>query len=153
MDSYVHPNGGPGHSYLTTMPTDALRLFRDIAEETEEFGFDKAKSLFIEQGAKFRAMMKSKGFKSVAAPGFESPGVVVMYTKDATMMKKLKENGIQAAAGVPFKLGEESVVWDKGLGTFRIGLFGLDKIYDVPNTIRKFEVVIDKILGQSKSKL
>ena len=77
MDSY---NAG-GFAYYTTMPTDALNLFRDAALETKELGFGKAKQLAWDLGNECRDMMKSKGLRTVSAPGYEAPGVNVWYTQ------------------------------------------------------------------------
>ena len=119
MDSYV--NGG--FAYYTTMPTDALNLFRDAALETKEMGFKKAADAAWALGAECRTMMKSKGLRTVSAPGFEAPGVSVWYTDQPDMFAKFKSKGFQIAAGVPFMINEPA-----GNFTFRIGLFGLDKI-------------------------
>jgi len=131
-----------GFGYYTTMPTDALTTFRDVMQETQVFGLGKAKAEFVRLGAEVRAMMLRKGFKSVATDGFKAPGVVVSYTTDPQMFAKFKKVGLQTAAGVPFMLDEPS-----GMLTFRIGLFGLDKVLDVNSTVATLEKAIDSILA------
>ena len=138
MQAYV----GGGHAYHSTMPTDALSVFRDRMIETREFGFDLARERQWELGTKVRALVARHGFKSVAAPGFEAPGVVVSYTKDPEFQngKKFMAEGMQIAAGVPLMCDEPA-----DFRTFRIGLFGLDKLGDVDATVAKLETVLDKI--------
>lgn len=139
MQAYV----GGGHAYHSTMPTDALKVFRDRMVETRDFGFDLARERQWELGRKVRALLAANGFKSVAAPGFEAPGVVVSYTKDPEFQngRKFIAEGMQIAAGVPLMCDEPA-----DFRTFRIGLFGLDKLGDVDGTVAKLETVLDKLL-------
>ena len=137
MDSYV--NGG--FAYYTTMPTDALNLFRDAALETKEMGFKKAADAAWALGNECRDMMKSKGLRTVSAPGFEAPGVSVWYTDQPDMFNKFKAKGFQIAAGVPFMINEPA-----GNFTFRIGLFGLDKIQNKEKTIKTLEATLETLL-------
>jgi len=124
---------GGGHAYHATMPTDALSRLRDTMLETESMGFDNAKALQQEQGDKVRALLEGRGFKSVAAIGFQAPGVVVSYTEDAGIQsaKKFIDLGLQTAAGVPLQCDEGA-----DFKTFRIGLFGLDKLHNVDRTVQ-----------------
>jgi aspartate aminotransferase-like enzyme len=124
---------GGGHAYHTTMPTDALSRLRDVMIETEGYGIAKVKAEQQELGDKVRELLKSKGFKSVAAPGFEAPGVVVSYTTDDAIQnsKKFLALGLQTAAGVPLQCDEGA-----DFKTFRIGLFGLDKLHNVDRTVQ-----------------
>ena len=124
MQAYL--NGG--HAYHATMPTDALTTFRDAMLETKEIGFDTLRDAQFELGRKVRALLESHGFKSVAARGFEAPGVVVSYTSDGDIQngKKFAAHGMQIAAGVPLMCDEPD-----NFQTFRLGLFGLDKLQDV----------------------
>ena len=138
MDSYV--NGG--FAYYTTMPTDALNLFRDAALETKEMGFKKAADAAWALGNECRDMMKSKGLRTVSAPGFEAPGVSVWYTDQPDMFNKFKAKGFQIAAGVPFMINEPA-----GNFTFRIGLFGLDKIQNKEKTIATLEATLETLLA------
>jgi len=133
---------GGGHAYHTTMPTDALSRLRDVMLETESFGFEKVKGLQQEQGDKVRALLASKGFKSVAAKGFEAPGVVVCYTEDAGIQsaKKFIDLGLQTAAGVPLQCDEGA-----DFKTFRIGLFGLDKLHNVDRTVQHLEHALNQM--------
>ncbi|MAS03261.1 MAG: aminotransferase [Ahrensia sp.] len=139
MQAYV----GGGHAYHSTMPTDALVVLRDRMVETRDFGFDLARDRQWELGTKVRALLAKNGFKSVAAPGFEAPGVVVSYTKDPDFQngKKFMAEGMQIAAGVPLMCDEPA-----DFRTFRIGLFGLDKLADVDGTVARLESVLDKIV-------
>ncbi|WP_343501586.1 aminotransferase class V-fold PLP-dependent enzyme [Alloyangia pacifica] len=130
-----------GHAYHATMPTDGLRMFRDAMEETREFGFAEAKAAQIELGRKVRELLASKGVVSVAAEGFGAPGVVVSYTSDPEVQsgRAFAAKGTQIAAGVPLQVDEPA-----GFSTFRLGLFGLDKLKDVDATVAR----LDKVLGE-----
>ena len=132
-----------GHAYHATMPTDALRVFRDTMLETKEYGFERLKEAQWQLGEGVRAMMADKGVTSVAADGFGAPGVVVSYTDnpDVKSGKAFMAHGMQIAAGVPLQVGEPD-----GFSTFRLGLFGLDKLYDVDGTLGRLKVVVDKVL-------
>lgn len=136
----AYENGG--HAYHATMPTDALTAFRDTMLETKEYGFDKVKAEQIELGQKARAMLESKGIKSVAAEGFKAPGVVVNYTTEPTMQNgsAFAALGMQAAAGVPLMVDEPA-----DFKTFRLGLFGLDKLHNVDRTVKNLEDVLNKL--------
>ena len=138
MEAYE--NGG--HAYHATMPTDALKSFRDAMLETQEFGFDKIQALQQELGDKVRALLNRKGIRSVAAEGFQAPGVVVCYTDDPDIQngKKFSEIGIQIAAGVPLQCDEP-----EDFQTFRIGLFGLDKLNNVDRTVSRLEEALNQI--------
>ena len=133
-----------GHAYHATMPTDALRGFRDAMLETREMGFDVAKARQIELGARVRALLAGAGYVSVAAPGFEAPGVVVSYTDDPDIKSgaKFAALGLQIAAGVPLQVGEGD-----DFRTFRIGLFGLDKLKDVDAAVARLESALEALKG------
>jgi len=137
----AYENGG--HAYHATMPTDALIKFRDTMKETEAYGFDKVRAEQLELGQKVRELLASKGVKSVAAKGFEAPGVVVSYTDDAEIHNgsKFLAQGLQIAAGVPLQCDEP-----EGFQTFRIGLFGLDKLHHVDRTVQHLREALDKVL-------
>ena len=139
MDAYE--NGG--HPYHATMPTDGLRAFRDTMLETREFGFEKLKDAQWALGNAVRATLAEKGIKSVAAEGFGAPGVVVSYTEDPNIQNgsKFAAAGMQIAAGVPLQCDEPD-----DFRTFRLGLFGLDKLYDVDATLGRLLPVLDKVL-------
>jgi aspartate aminotransferase-like enzyme len=136
----AYENGG--HAYHATMPTDALRGFRDVMLETAEYGFDKVCEEQLELGRRVRALLAERGFKSVAAPGFEAPGVVVCYTDDPDMQngRKFAAEGLQIAAGVPLQCDEP-----QGFSTFRIGLFGLDKLHNIDRTVANLAEALDRI--------
>lgn len=133
MTAYL--NGG--HMYHATMPTDAIRTFRDVVHETEDFGLDRAQDECWRLGNGVRAVLADAGFKSVAAPGYEAPGVAVVHAPDASYAAKFKGTSLQIAAGVPLMLGEPPL--GSEFNTFRIGLFGLDKLKDVDLTIANFQ--------------
>lgn len=138
METYE--NGG--HAYHATLPTDTLARLRDAMQETEADGFEELRARQLELGRQVRAMLADKGFKSVAAPGFEAPGVVVCYTEDDAIHSgsKFAEQGVQAAAGVPLMCDEPA-----GFKTFRIGLFGLDKLHNVERTVGNLERALNAI--------
>jgi len=132
-----------GHAYHATLPTDALRAFRDTMFETRDYGFDRLKDAQWALGNGVRTLLKDKGVVSVAAEGFGAPGVVVSYTTDPEIQtgKKFAAEGMQIAAGVPLQCDEPA-----DFRTFRIGLFGLDKLYDVKGTLSRLSRVVDKVL-------
>lgn len=137
----AYENGG--HAYHATMPTDALRAFRDTMLETKEFGFQKLCDAQWELGNRVRDVLAKKGVKSVAADGFGAPGVVVSYTQDPAIQNgsKFSVQGMQIAAGVPLACDEP-----QDFMTFRLGLFGLDKLYDVDATMARLTRVLDVVL-------
>ena len=138
----AYENGG--HAYHATMPTDSIQYFRDMMKLAEEAGFEYLRARQIELGQKVRALLASKGFKSVAATGFEAPGVVVCYTTDDAIQngKKFVEQGIQIAAGVPLQCDEPA-----DYKSFRVGLFGIDKLKDVDGTVARFEEALNHVLN------
>lgn len=131
-----------GHAYHATMPTDSLTTLRKVMAEIEAYGFDKVRAEQQELGDKVRALLTRKGFKSVAAEGFQAPGVVVSYTDDDAIHSsgKFAQAGLQAAAGVPLQCDEPA-----DFKTFRIGLFGLDKLHNVERTVEYLAKALDKI--------
>ncbi|MCC2597241.1 aminotransferase class V-fold PLP-dependent enzyme [Pusillimonas sp. MFBS29] len=138
MEAYE--NGG--HAYHATLPTDSLTILRNVMLETEAYGFDKVKAEQQELGDSVRALLRRKGYKSVAADGYTAPGVVVSYTADDGIhsTKKFAAVGLQAAAGVPLQCDEPS-----DFKTFRLGLFGLDKLHNVERTVARLEQALDAI--------
>ncbi|MFK7837480.1 MAG: aminotransferase class V-fold PLP-dependent enzyme [Sulfitobacter sp.] len=137
----AYEDGGP--AYPATMPTDALRLFRDTMLETKDYGFARLKEAQWKLGDGVRQMLADKGVTSVAGEGYGAPGVVVSYTGDPDVHngKKFAAQGMQIAAGVPLQVGEP-----EGFSTFRLGLFGLDKLYDVDATLGRLAPVLDEVL-------
>ncbi len=131
-----------GFAYHATMPTDSLLALRDVMAEAEARGFETLRNAQQELGDRVRSMLREKGFKSVAAQGYEAPGVVVCYTDDDGIQsgKKFVQVGVQAAAGVPLQCGEPA-----DFKTFRIGLFGLDKWADIDATVERLSGAIEKI--------
>jgi len=131
-----------GHAYHATLPTDALTRLRDVMKETERFGFEKARAAQQELGDQVRALLARHGIRSVAAEGFEAPGVVVSYTddKDVQSGRKFSEQGLQTAAGVPLQCDEPP-----DFQTFRIGLFGLDKLDNISRTVANLERALSHI--------
>ena len=134
---------GGGHAYHATMPTDGLVGFRDAMVETRSMGFAAAKAAQWALGDAVRTHLKDKGIRSVAAAGFAAPGVVVSYTDDPDIQSgaKFAAEGMQIAAGVPLQVGEP-----EGFRTFRIGLFGLDKLKNVDATLARLLPVLDRVL-------
>jgi alanine-glyoxylate transaminase/serine-glyoxylate transaminase/serine-pyruvate transaminase len=144
MDTYEKG----GFAYHTTMPTDALRDFHEISVETLQFGLPELKQAQLDMGLQARGILNSKGLISVAAPGYQAPGVLVYHSPEGTdnpvMMNRFKEQGLQIAMGVPWKIDEP-----EGLKTFRIGLFGLDKLGNIPRTMKLMEDALDRVLDAS----
>ncbi|MGC1261019.1 MAG: aminotransferase class V-fold PLP-dependent enzyme [Jannaschia helgolandensis] len=138
MEAYL----AGGHAYHATMPTDALRVFRDTLTETRAYGFARLKSAQWELGTKVREMLAAKGVPSVAAEGFGAPGVVVSYapSEEIKTGKAFAAHGMQIAAGVPLQCDEPA-----DFSTFRIGLFGLDKLMDVDATVGRLKRVVDQV--------
>ena len=132
-----------GHAYHATMPTDAIVVMRDAMVETRAMGFAAAKAAQWQLGQAVRAILAARGVMSVAAEGFQAPGVVVSYTDDAEVQNgaKFRAQGLQIAAGVPLQVGEGAA-----FRTFRLGLFGLDKLADVPATLARLEKAVEAVL-------
>ncbi|WP_298833752.1 aminotransferase class V-fold PLP-dependent enzyme [uncultured Piscinibacter sp.] len=130
------------HVYHTTMPTDALTRTRDVMLETKAIGFEALRAAQIELGRKVRALMVRRGFPSVAAEGFQAAGVVVSYTDDDGLHtgRSFLAEGLQTAAGVPLQCDEPA-----DFKTFRIGLFGLEKLQHVDRTVGNLEAALDRI--------
>ncbi len=130
------------HIYHTTMPTDGLRILRDTMKETRDDGFANLQARQVELGDKVRRLLEAKGFKSVAAPGFQAPCVVVSYTSDPDIQngKKFMSLGLQTAAGVPLQVGERA-----DFRTFRIGLFGLEKLNHVDRTVEYLATAVNQL--------
>jgi aspartate aminotransferase-like enzyme len=137
----AYENGG--HAYHATLPTDALRAFRDTMLETKAYGFERLREAQWALGDGVRSMLRDKGITSVAADGFGAPGVVVSYTSDPDIQNgsKFAALGMQIAAGVPLQCDEP-----EGFRTFRLGLFGLDKLYGVDATLARLKRVLDQVL-------
>jgi aspartate aminotransferase-like enzyme len=136
----AYENGG--HAYHATMPTDALKGFRDTMLETGGYGFEKVRAEQIELGRRVRELLEGRGFGSVAAEGFQAPGVVVSYTDDPDIQNgsKFMQQGLQIAAGVPLMCDEP-----ESFRTFRLGLFGLDKLHDIDRTVTHLNAALDRI--------
>ncbi len=132
METYE--NGS--HAYHATLPTDSLKILQQAMAETESIGFDVIRTRQLELGRRVRALLADHGFRSVAAPGFEAPGVVVCYTTDDGIHSSAKfaQAGLQAASGVPLMCDEPA-----DFKTFRIGLFGLDKLNNLDRTVERLE--------------
>ena len=131
-----------GHAYYATMPTDSLARLRDAMRELEGFGFDRAKAAQQDLGEKVRRMLVAKGMASVAGAGFQAPSVVVSYTddKDIQSGRKLVGLGLQTAAGVPLQCDEPA-----DFMTFRVGLFGLDKLRNIDRTVRNLDTAFSQL--------
>ena len=142
MQAYVDG----GHAYHATMPTDALRDFRDTMVETRDYGFDRLRDAQWEQGERVRKALAARGIASVAAEGFGAPGVVVSFTEDPEVQsgRAFAAHGMQIAAGVPLQCDE-----GPDYKSFRLGLFGLDKLYDVDASVARLEAVLDEVIGKA----
>ena len=137
----AYENGA--HAYHATMPTDAIKRFRDTIIETEEFGFDNACKKQQELGDKVRVLLESHNINSVSEKGYQAPGVVVCYTSDKAIHNgsKFTNVGIQIAAGVPLQCDEGD-----DYQTFRLGLFGLDKLKDVDAAVKRLEDALNQVI-------
>jgi len=129
-----------GHAYHTTLPTDALMRLREVMNETRAYGFAKVKAEQVALGTAVRKLFESRGIRSVAADGFKAPGVVVSYTEDAGIhnSKKFLALGLQTAAGVPLQCDEPA-----DFMTFRVGLFGLEKLHNVSRSVAHLAAALD----------
>lgn len=130
------------HAYHATPPTDSLVKLASVMREMEAFGFDRAKQAQANMGRRARILLADKGFPSVAAPGYEAPGVVVCYTSDPDIQsgRKFRELGVQIASGVPLKIDEPA-----DYRSFRLGLFGLDKLGNVDRTLAMLGDVLGRL--------
>ena len=135
---------GGGHAYHATLPTDAIVGFHAAMQETGAMGFAEAKAAQWALGQAVRGRLAARGVVSVAAEGFQAPGVVVSYTTDPEVQNgaKFRAQGLQIAAGVPLQVGEGAE-----FRTFRLGLFGLDKLADVPATVARLETALDAVMA------
>ena len=133
---------GGGHAYHSTLPTDALLRLRDAMAETEAYGYEKVRQEQVALGRQVRELMVGHGYPSVAAEGFQAPGVVVSYTTDPDIQssKKFLALGLQTAAGVPLQCDEPA-----DFRTFRVGLFGLEKWHDVARSVQHLKQALDAI--------
>ena len=139
MHAYLDGN----HAYHSTMPTDSLIVLRDVMKEMQNIGFAKLKDQQIELGLRIRQLLDDAGFVSVAASGFHAPGVAVYFTDNPSMQNgsAFAAHGMQIAAGVPLQIGEPD-----DYQSFRIGLFGVDKLNDVDAAVERFETVLRKVV-------
>ena len=138
MQAYVQG----GHAYHATLPTDALTAFRDTMQETSMIGFDTLLGAQYELGSRIRSLLEARGFVSVAADGFKAPSVVVSYTNDPELQNgtQFAAHGLQIAAGVPLMCDE-----GENFQSFRLGLFGLDKLINIKRTVSVLEKALDRI--------
>ncbi|TAL95787.1 MAG: alanine--glyoxylate aminotransferase family protein [Rhodanobacter sp.] len=138
----AYENGG--HAYHSTMPTDALVQLRDAMGETIDMGLENARGAQCALGQKVRALLARRGLPSVAAEGFQAPGVVVSYTDNAAIHdgSAFAAHGLQIAAGTPLACDEPD-----DFKTFRLGLFGIDKLRDVDGTVLRLDDALARIMG------
>ena len=131
-----------GHAYHATMPTDALTRLRVVMKETQAYGFAKVKAEQLALGTQVRSLFEGRGLPSVAAEGFKAPGVVVSYTEDPGVQssKKFLAQGLQTAAGVPLQCDEPA-----DFSTFRVGLFGLEKLHNVDRSVGHLAAALDQM--------
>jgi aspartate aminotransferase-like enzyme len=131
-----------GHMYHATMPTDALLRLRDALLESSAVGLEALQRAQWQLGERVRAALAAAGFASVAADGFKAPSVVVSYAPNAQLAtgQRFRELGLQVAAGVPLQCGEPS-----SFQSFRIGLFGLEKLQHVQRTAQTFTAALARL--------
>ena len=137
------------YAYHATMPTDGILTFRDAMKETSEYGFEKVRAEQQELGDRVRNLLTENGFKSVAAEGYQAPSVVVCYTDDSDIQngKKFATEGLQIAAGVPLRCDEP-----ENFQTFRLGLFGLDKLHNIDRSIASLASAVDAFSGGTNNR-
>jgi len=133
---------GGGHAYHATLATDALAAVARAMRETRDWGLGRACDAQAELGARVRALLEGRGFASVAANGFQAPGVVVSHTDDPGIHSgsKFIAQGLQTAAGVPLMCDEPA-----DFRSFRVGLFGLDKLQHIERTVQRLADALDRI--------
>ena len=137
-DAYV-----AGHTqYHATLPTDGIAHNAAVARETVDRGLDTLRQRQVELGTAVRDLLDRRGFASVASPAYAAPSVVVVHTDrpDLKSGAAFKPLGLQVAAGVPLQCGERD-----DFSTFRLGLFGLDKLDDVAGTVARLESALDRL--------
>ena len=141
---------GGGHAYHATLPTDALTITRDVMLETRARGFETLRAQQFELGRRVRALLESRGLRSVAAPGFQAPCVVVSYTDEPDIHtgKAFARQGLQTAAGVPLQCDEPA-----DFKSFRIGLFGLDKLQNVERTVAALDAALSRVMGTTAASM
>ena len=136
----AYENGG--HAYHATMPTDGLIQFYRTYQEMAKIGFAELKMRQIALGQKMRSLLEDAGFKSLAGPGFQSPTVIVSHTNrdDFKNTQAFLAAGVQVAAGVPLECNESA-----DFKTFRVGLFGIDKLMHIDQTVAHFELALNTL--------
>ncbi len=137
-DAYTQGNT----PYHTTLPTDTLAHDAALMRMTRDAGLETLRRAQSDLGAGVRAALGEHGFPSVADAGFAAPSVVVSFTDDPEIRsgEKFKRLGVQVAAGVPLMCGERD-----DFSTFRVGLFGLDKLGDVDGTIARLQARLQQL--------
>jgi aspartate aminotransferase-like enzyme len=136
-----------GHAYHATMATDAIASFHSALLETLDKGLESVRAQQWALGTKVRSILAECGLKSVAAPGFEAPTVVVVHTSDATLPQKFAAAGVQTAAGVPLMLDHDTNAISEKFRTIRFGLFGLDKLVNVDACAARLEAALTEVLS------
>lgn len=138
METYEKGN----FKYYTTLPTDSLNIWKKNIKEAEDYGFEKLKKNCYELGKKIRTLFYNKKYKSISIDKYSSPTVIVLYSLNLDMVNEFKKYNIQIAGGVPLMLDEKI---NTKLNTFRVGLFGLDKLKNINQTVKNLENVLDKL--------
>lgn len=139
MEAYLEG----GHAYHATLPTGVLHGLRNALREAEAIGLSKLRDAQWALGKAVRGHLATLGVQSVAAAGFGAPGVVVSYTGEEEVQngRRFAEAGLQVAAGVPLMLDE-----GEGFRTFRLGLFGFDKLLDPQSTLARLDQAFEQVL-------
>lgn len=132
------------HAYHSTMPTDTLAHNLEVMLEAREWGLPQLRDAQVDLGGKVRALLAERGFASVAAEEYAAPTVVVVHADDPGLATgaSFVQAGLQVAGGVPLMCGEP-----ESWSTFRVGLFGLDKLGDVDGTVQRFADGLDRALA------
>lgn len=138
-DGYVQGR----HGYHATMPTDSIAHNLELMQEAQQRGLPELRAAQEELGARVRALLAERGFVSVAGDECAAPSVVVVHTDDPGLATGVKfvEAGLQLAGGVPLMCGEP-----ESWRTFRVGLFGLDKLGDIDGTVARLSDGLDRAL-------
>jgi aspartate aminotransferase-like enzyme len=78
----------------------------------------------------------------VAAEGFQAPGVVVSYTTDPA-----SRTARSSSPRRPADRRRRAAACDEpaDFRSFRVGLFGLDKLQNVERTVQNFKAALDKV--------
>lgn len=140
---FITDEYGEGRTpYHATLPTDGLAHNAALMAEARDRGLENLRAAQIDLGTKVRALLEERGISPICTGEFAAPSVVVAYTDDPDVKSgaKFKQAGVQVAGGVPLQCGEP-----ESFSTFRLGLFGLDKLGDVDGTVDRLRTALDEL--------